>query len=262
MTSRERTGAAPAARTGDALNDWALRVEDASLTTAPGARRTLTLVGCIAGIAFVVLYAISYSLLQRTPLGNAPDAEIIDYYGEAGNLTLTLAGMVMMPFAGIAFLYFMVTLRAAAGATGIRFSRVLAHVQQAVGIAFVVLLFVGTAALIATPASIQFADAQTDPVVARMLPTFGIAVLLMFGMRMASMFVLTTSSIGRATGLIPSWFAWSGYAVGLLLLFTATLATWFALLFPAWVLVLCVMLLWRRAHADHPAGSDRLDPTP
>lgn len=111
-----------------------------------------------------------------------------------------------------------------------------------------------TAALVATPVGIRFADAETDPIVARMLPTLGTAVLLMFAMRMASMFVLTTSSIGRATGLIPRWYAWAGDAVGLLLLSSWTFAAWFALLFHLRVLVLCVIVLWRRAQGPESAA--------
>lgn len=248
MSQLEQTPSAPA--TSDFLNSWSLRMEEAYDAAKPGAWRKLALTAAIAGIVFTILYVVSYVLLDRTPLGSATDAELVDYYGDDRNLTLTVAGMLVMPFAGIAFLYFMVALRAAAGATGRHFSRVLGNVQFAVGILFVGLLFVATAALVATPASIRFADGQTDPIVARMLPTLGTTVLLMFAMRMASMFVFTTSSIGRATGLIPGWFAWAGYVVGLLLLFSATLATWFALLFPAWVVVLCVIVLGRRTQAN------------
>ena len=74
-------------------------------------------------------------------------------------------------------------------------------------------------------------------------------VLLGFGMRMASMFVFTSSSIGRATGLIPKWFAYVGYVVGLVLLFAFTVAAWFALLFALWVLAVCIIILWRRSQA-------------
>ena len=82
---------------------------------------------------------------------------------------------------------------------------------------------------------------------ARLLPMFGTTTLLMFGMRMASMFVFTLSSIGRATGMIPNWFGYLGYLVGVALLLAFTFQTWFALLFAAWVLVLCIIILIRRS---------------
>jgi len=233
----------------DILNDWALRAEEVEGTVKPGGWRKLALPAAIAGIIFVVLYVISYYLLAKTPLGNATDAEIIAYYGDGKNLTLTLAGMLIMPFVGIFFLYFMLLLRAMARATGFRSSRVLGNAQLATGTIFVALLFVATAGLVATPAAMRFASMQTDPVAARMLPIFSMTVLLGFGMRMASMFVFTSSSIGRATGLIPKWFVYVGYVVGLVLLLAFSIAAWFALLFAIWVLVVCIIVLWRRSQA-------------
>ena len=249
MSQPERASLAAAPAQPDFLNDWALRAEAAEDTAKPGGWRKVALPAAIAGIIFVVLYLISFYLLARTPLGNATDAEIIAYYGDGTNLTLTLAGMLIMPFVGIAFLYFMVLLRATSRATGLRASRVLGNAQLATGTIFIALLFVATAGLVATPAAMQFASMQTDPVAARVLPIFSMTVLLGFGMRMASMFVFTSSSIGRATGLIPKWFAYVGYVVGLVLLFAFTVAAWFALLFAVWVLAVCVIILWRRSQA-------------
>ena len=249
MSQPKQTTPAGAPGHSDILNDWALRAEESEEAVKPGGWRKIALPAAIAGIIFVVLYLISFYLLARTPLGNATDAEIIAYYGDGTNLTLTLAGMLIMPFVGIAFLYFMVLLRATARASGFRSSRVLGNAQLATGTIFVALLFVATAGLVATPAAMQFANLQTDPLAARILPIFSMTVLLGFGMRMASMFVFTSSSIGRATGLIPRWFAYVGYVVGLVLLFAFTVAAWFALLFAIWVLVLCIIILWRRSQA-------------
>jgi hypothetical protein len=249
MSQPKQAGPAVAPGHSDILNDWALRAEETEETPKPGGWRKIALPAAIAGIVFVVLYVISFYLLAKTPLGNATDAEIIAYYGDGTNLTLTLAGMLIMPFVGIAFLYFMVLLRATSRATGLRASRVLGNAQLATGTIFIALLFTATAGLAATPAAMRFASMQTDPVAARVLPIFSMTVLLGFGMRMASMFVFTSSSIGRATGLIPKWFSYVGYGVGLVLLFAFTVAAWFALLFAIWVLAVCIVILWRRSQA-------------
>jgi hypothetical protein len=92
-------------------------------------------------------------------------------------------------------------------------------------------------------ASVEFADGEIDPVVARQFPLYGHSLLMVFGFRMAAMFVFTTSSIGRASGALPRWFAWSGYAVGIFLLLSASFEGWFALVFPAWMLVLTAILM-------------------
>jgi hypothetical protein len=64
-------------------------------------------------------------------------------------------------------------------------------------------------------------------------------------MRLAAMFVIATSSIGRHTRVLPGWFVWLGYVVGAFLLLAATLSAVLILVFPVWVLTLRVLLLVR-----------------
>jgi len=58
-------------------------------------------------------------------------------------------------------------------------------------------------------------------------------------------FVFTTSTIGLKHQILPSWFVWTGYFVGLFLLLSATVSPLLILVFPLWVLVLSVFLLVR-----------------
>ena len=81
-----------------------------------------------------------------------------------------------------------------------------------------------------------------------MFPVFGQTVILFFAMRMAAMFVFTTSAIGRSAGILPRWFALAGFGVGAFLLLTASFVPQIMLVFPTWVLVLCLILL-RRARS-------------
>ena len=94
-------------------------------------------------------------------------------------------------------------------------------------------------------ASVEFSDGDIDPVVAHQFPQFGSTLLLVFALRMAAIFVFATSTIARKSRVVPNWFAWSGYAVGLFLLLSASLQQWLALIFPIWLLVLSVILLLR-----------------
>jgi hypothetical protein len=82
-------------------------------------------------------------------------------------------------------------------------------------------------------------------VAARQFPIFGQTVILFFAMRMAAMFVFTTSAIGRSAHILPSWFALAGFAVGVFLLLTASFVPLVVLVFPAWVLALSLILLRR-----------------
>ena len=81
----------------------------------------------IFGIIHALLYFASYYFLQSIPLGSATDAQIIDYYMNGDQRQLVIAGMYMMPFAGICSLYFMVFLRTLAGSTGVEISSILVH---------------------------------------------------------------------------------------------------------------------------------------
>jgi hypothetical protein len=91
--------------------------------------------------------------------------------------------------------------------------------------------------------SVQYADGPVDPVTARQFPIFGQSVILFFAMRMAAMFVFTTSSIGRSARILPRWFAWVGFGVGLFLVLAATFSPLLVLVFPTWVIVLGLLLL-------------------
>ncbi len=203
------------------------------------------------GIAHAVLYFLSYFLLQLTPSGNASDAEIIRFYSSGGGRRLILVGLYVMPFAGIAFLWFIVALRMWIAVSTKQINVLLSNVQLVSGIIFIGLLFTAGGASAATAASMEFVRGPIDPMMARQLPQLSSTILLVFALRMAAMFVFTTSNIGRESGILPKWFVFVGFAVGLFLLLSASFSKVLALVFPVWVLVLCVILLERgRSNPD------------
>jgi hypothetical protein len=200
------------------------------------------------GVAFSALYILSYFLLQQTPGPTATDAEIVTFYSAGGQRRLILIGLYVMPFAGIAYLWFIIALRMWIEGMARRVSQLLSNVQFVSGIIFIGLLFTAGAASAATAASMEFARGPVDPMLARQLPQLSSTILLVFAMRMAAMFVFTTSNIGRASRILPRWFVYLGFAVGLFLLLSATFNRLLALVFPVWVLLLCV-ILYTRARA-------------
>ena len=80
---------------------------------------------------------------------------------------------------------------------------------------------------------------------ARQFPQYGVSLLLVFAMRMAAMFVLTTTNLGRLSGILPKWFVVMGFAVAIGLLFTASFSSWLVFVFPAWILVFSAILVDR-----------------
>ena len=197
------------------------------------------------GVAFSVLYILSFLLLQQTPGPNASDEAIITFYTTGGQRRVILLGLYVMPFAGIAYLWFIIALRLWIEGMARRVSPLLSNVQFVSGIIFIGLLFTAGAASAATAASMEFAQGTVDPMLARQLPQLSSTILLVFAMRMAAMFVFTTSNIGRASGILPRWFIYLGFAIGLFLLISATFNQALALVFPVWVLLLCAILFTR-----------------
>ena len=199
----------------------------------------------IVGVAFSVLFTVAFLLTASVPGPRATDEELIAYYAVDGDTLPVAIGLYIMPFAGIAFLWFIVALRMWAAASVRRQSVLQSNLQLVSGLLFVALFFIGAAASAVLSVTIQFAGAAPDPVAARQFPIFGQTVILFFAMRMAAMFVFTTSAIGRSARILPAWFGLAGFAVGLFLLLTASFVPLIVLVFPAWVLVLSLIMLGR-----------------
>jgi hypothetical protein len=62
--------------------------------------------------------------------------------------------------------------------------------------------------------------------------------------KMACVFMITTSTVAIYTGIAPRWLAVLGYVLALLLLFGSYYLSWSFLVFPLWVFLisLCILL--------------------
>jgi len=67
-----------------------------------------------------------------------------------------------------------------------------------------------------------------------------------YAMRMAAVFTLSVSTLGLRTSGIPRWVCYLGYLVALVLLLAGSAQRWTQLLFPAWVLLLSIVILCTR----------------
>ena len=61
-----------------------------------------------------------------------------------------------------------------------------------------------------------------------------------FAMRMAAVFMISTSTLAIRIGMLPRWMAVLGYTLALLLLLTSGRLSWVPLAFPLWTLVISV----------------------
>jgi len=151
----------------------------------------------------------------------------------------------LIPFAGIASLWFIAVIRAQLGSREDRFFET---VFLGSGLLFVAMLFTAAAALkgilVLTAAGVSLPDDTLA-----FAWTFSSALLGSFGARMAAVFTLSVATMGVRTGTIPRWLAFAGYGTGALLLLTPPLPNLTQFLFPLWVLALSVLILVRRPEA-------------
>ena len=68
-------------------------------------------------------------------------------------------------------------------------------------------------------------------------------------MRMAAVFTISVSTVGLRAAAMPRWVSYIGYLVALTLLVAAGEQKWTQLLFPAWVLLVSVVILVTRPPA-------------
>jgi len=148
----------------------------------------------------------------------------------------------LVPFAGIAFLWFIGVLR---NRVGVLEDQFFATVFLGSGMLFVASLFASAAFLgviveAMVSGHIQAMNGETY-YVARQL---GGSFLNIFAIKMAGVFIVSTSTIVLRTAVLPRWMAFAGYACALVLLLVMTNWPWIALLFPLWMLVLSACILW------------------
>src|SRR5262245_30364166 len=98
------------------------------------------------GLAFAALFLLAYVLMATTPGGRAPDEEIRDFYASNERRRLILVGLYVMPFAGIAFVWFIVALRMWISHSNPNRENILfSNIQLVSGILFVAMFFASAA---------------------------------------------------------------------------------------------------------------------
>jgi hypothetical protein len=69
----------------------------------------------------------------------------------------------------------------------------------------------------------------------------------------AAVFMVTTSTIAVYTRLTPRWLAISGYIIAVALLLGSSYFGWSLLVFPFWVLLISLSILWEKEDRSVPA---------
>jgi len=198
----------------------------------------------VAGVAFAVLL-IAAIVIMRLATG---DADLETLASDTQRRSMIALSLQIVPFAGIAFLWFIGVVRDQLGQVE---DRLFSTVFLGSGLLFLAMLFQG--AVTETSMLTMLSEAQADPGVWAFGRNITQALISIYAMRMAAVFTLSVSSVALRTRAIPRWVAILGFAVGILLLVTGGTNRWVALAFPGWVLLLSVVILLTRPPDRTPA---------
>jgi hypothetical protein len=193
----------------------------------------------VAGIVFSVLLTVALALV-RTVTPKDPN-RAGDWLVDGGRRKAVLVALNLLPFAAIAFLWFIGVVRDRIGEGE---DRLFASVFLGSGLLFVAMML--AAAAVAGGLLITTAD---NAVAASQLAIWDFGrritntLLNVYAMRMAAVFIMATTTLAVRLQLIPRWLAVVGYLSAAVLLLTVGVIPWLELVFPAWVFVFSVHIL-------------------
>ncbi len=210
----------------------------------------------VAGIICAVGWSLGLRGLLSAPSIDASDAEIARYYGapNAGFAALVLLQVIVV--ATIAFLWFIGVVRARLGDSE---PKLFGTVFLGGGVLMAGVVLAGTAALAAPSVLVEAGGRSPDPGAASMSRALAVTMLSVFAPRVATLVVLSTAALGRATHALPRWLVWLSYAVGIVEFVNVTIARPTIYVFPAWIALVSVVLLIRRP--PHGLRLAELDPS-
>ena len=200
-------------------------------------RMTTPRAAAIAGILFSVLLITSLVLVRISVPANPQDA------GKwlSGNWRTVNLALNLVPFAGIAFLWFIGVVRDRLGTNE---DRLFATVFLGSGFLFLATLFASAAV---AGGVISIYGSTPNILIESGIYTFGrtitYEIMNVYAMKMAGVFMITTCTLALRTGIFPRWMAYLGMVLALILLLSVSTLYWAPLLFPLWVLLISVYIL-------------------
>ena len=193
----------------------------------------------VAGIIFSVLFTASIVLI-RLALPEELSGTNTAAWLQGNTATVSLA-LTLVPFAGIAFLWFMGVVRDRLGTLEDQF---FSTVFFGSGLLFLAMIFASAAVAGGILASYAIA---ADTLTKSGVIIFGRAIMYtitnVYAIRMAGVFMISLGTIWIRTRVMPRLFVFLTYALALLLLVSSNLTSWLMLVFPTWVFVISVFIL-------------------
>ena len=215
-----------------------------------GGRLTTPRSAAIAGVLFAALLGTSTVMLRLSvPPVDGDSGEWLDSNGYRVNLALWL-----VPFAGIAFLWFIGVVR---DRLGDREDRFFASVMFGSGLLYLAMTFAAAALAVALVRTYEAAPEQVFESGGYEFAREAIFALTnTFGVRMAGVFMLSTGTIWKRSGAVPRWVVGFTYVLAILQVFGPGISLWMTLVFPFWVLVVSIHFLLSGTGSDPLIAGD------
>lgn len=189
----------------------------------------------VAGVLFSVLLIASYVLVWLS-IPEDPGAQVVISHSKTISFALNL-----LPFAGIAFLWFIAVVR---NRLGVLEDRFFSTVFMGSGLLYIAMIFTSAAlagGLMRVLINAPGIPAQTGVYALGRAEIFQF--MNVYGIKMAGVFMFSTSTMVLRTLIAPRWIAFFGYGLGAVLLLSIGIIRWIPLVFPIWVLLVSVAIL-------------------
>ena len=196
----------------------------------------------VAGICFSILLITSQFLVWTSIPASPGQGTAVINHSKKIALALNL-----LPFAGIAFLWFIAVVRNRLGSLEDRF---FATVFMGSGFLYVTMIFISAAL---AGGLIQILSTAPEILVQTGTYALGRAevyqVMNVYGIKMSGVFMFSTSTIFLKTRIVARWIAFLGYLLGAMLLLSVGIIVWIPLVFPLWVFLVSTAILLDRSKA-------------
>lgn len=213
-------------------------------TASPSPARPLTRqtlrtprAAAIAGVIFsVLMVAILWLIRESVP----PDPLDSGLWLKVHKPSVALA-IQLVPFAGIAFLWFLGALRDRLGADEDKF---FATVFLGSALLFLAMLFIAAAMLgaLLLESDVFRNDLSRSAVFALMRASI-FDIMNIYAVKMAAVFMFSTSTVVIYARFAPHWLGYIGFGLAAVLLFGGSLFGWGLIVLPIWVLAVSLCLL-------------------
>ncbi|WP_154795010.1 hypothetical protein [Occultella kanbiaonis] len=204
----------------------------------------------LAGLLFAVLFVVGFVILDQVP-DSATREDLIEYYRGAGGSAVIVAGFYLVPFSGLAFLWFIAASRHRLRSLARREDPLLDTVQITAGVLFVAMIFVAAAAAVTGVSAVRLNTSNAADLVtleqASTMTSYAQTLLMIYAFRTAGVFILASTTRGLRAKLFPRWFAVVSFLAVAVLLLSLTSVRAVVLVVPLWVAVASAVILFRRA---------------